>query len=53
MAQFSAHRNDLAFVMEGMGENVMQNESRRADGFVSIGEMKFRIRVELLICQAG
>ena len=53
MAQLSAHRNDLALVMEGMGKDVMQNECRRADGFVSIGEMKLRIQVELLIRQVG
>ena len=41
----------LTFVVEGMGQNVMEDESRSAEGFVSIGEMKFRIAVELFIRQ--
>jgi hypothetical protein len=52
MAQLAAHSDDLAFVMEGMGQNVVDYERRSADRSVSIGEMKFRISIEPLICQA-
>jgi hypothetical protein len=50
--QLAAHGNDLALVMERMGQDMMEDERRSADGAVSIGEMKFRIGIELLICQA-
>jgi hypothetical protein len=52
MAQFAAHSDHLAFVMEGMGQNVVDDECRSADGGASIGEMKFRFSTELLIRQA-
>lgn len=52
MAQLTAHRNDLAFVMEGMGQHVVEDQCRSAEGGVSIGEMQFRICIELLIGQA-
>jgi hypothetical protein len=52
MAQGTAHRDDLPFVMKGVGKDVMKDESRRANGFVPIGEMKFCIRVELIVSQA-
>jgi hypothetical protein len=53
MTQLAAHGNDLALVVERMGQNMMEDERRSADGVVSIGEMKFRIGIELLIRQAG
>jgi hypothetical protein len=49
--QRTTHSNDLAFVMKGMGQDMMKDERRSADGDVPIGEMKFRISVELLIGQ--
>jgi hypothetical protein len=52
MTELPAHRNDLTLVMKSMGHDVVQNERGSADGDVSIGEMKFRFRVELLIRQA-
>jgi len=52
MSQSTTHCNNLAFVVEGMGQNMMEDECRSAEGPVSIGEMKFRIGVELLIRQA-
>src|ERR1700721_74934 len=52
MAQFAAHGNDLPLVMERMGQNMVEDECRSADCGGSIGEMKFRIDIELLIRQA-
>lgn len=49
MTQRTTHGNDLAFVMKGMGQDMMKDERRSADGDVPIWEMKFRIGVELLI----
>ena len=51
ITQRTTHGNDLAFVMKGMGQYMMKDERRSADGDVPIGEMKFRIGVELLIRQ--
>jgi hypothetical protein len=51
VTQCSAHGNDLAFVMEGMRQDMMKHERRSADGNVPIGEMKLRIGIELLIGQ--
>ena len=51
MIQCTAHGNDLAFVMEGMRQDMMKHERRSADGDVPIGEMKLRIGIELLIGQ--
>ena len=51
MTQRTTHGSDLAFVMKGMSQHVMKNQSRSADGDVPIREMKFSIRVELLIRQ--
>ena len=51
MTKRATHGNDLAFVMKGMGQDMMKDERRSADGDVPIGEMKFRIGVELLIRQ--
>jgi len=52
MAQGTAHGDDLTFVMEGVGKDVMEDERRGTNGSVSIGEMQFRIYVELLVGQA-
>jgi hypothetical protein len=49
MAQRTSHGNNLSFVMKRMGQDMMKDERRSADGDVPIREMKFRIRVELLI----
>ena len=43
MTQRTAHGNDLAFVMEGMRQDMMKDERGSADGDVPIGEMKLRI----------
>jgi hypothetical protein len=51
LAQRTTHGNDLALVMKGMGQDMMKNKRRRADGDVSIGETKFRIGIEMLIGQ--
>ncbi len=51
VAQFPTHGNDLAFVMKGVTHNMMENECGSTGGLVSVGEMKFRICVELLIRQ--
>ena len=51
MTQRTAHGNDLPLVMKGMRQHMMNDECRGADGDISIGEMKLRIGVELLICQ--
>ena len=32
MPEHAAHRDDLAFVMEGMGQNMMENERWSANG---------------------
>ena len=52
MAQGTAHGDDLAFVMESVGKDVMKDESRCANGFVPIGEKQFCICIELLVTQA-
>ena len=52
MAQLAAHSDDLAFVMEGVGKDVMKHQRRRANGFVPIGEMQLCICIELLDSQA-
>ncbi len=51
MAQYAAHGNDLAFVMECVGQKMMEDERRRTDGVVSIGEMKLRVGIELFVRQ--
>ena len=52
MSQGPAHRNDLALVMESMGQHMMQDKRGSTDGGISIGEMKLCVRVELLIRQS-
>ena len=51
MAEDAADGDDLALVMKGMGQHVMQHQRRGAHGDVAIGKMKFGIGVELLIGQ--
>ena len=38
--------------MKGMGEDVVEDERRRADGGVSVGKMHLRIAVEVLLAEA-
>lgn len=52
MTQLPAHGNNLPFVVKSVGQNMVEHQRRSADGAVSIREMKFRIRVELLTGQA-
>lgn len=52
MAEDAAHGDDLAFVMEGVGEDVMEDEGRRADGRISIGEPEFGVAVEVQLAEA-
>jgi hypothetical protein len=49
MPQRSAHSDDLALVVEGMGQDMVKDECRSANGDVSIGKLKFFGGVELLI----
>jgi hypothetical protein len=51
VTQRTAHGNDLAFVMEGMRQDMMKDKRRSADGDVPIGEMKLHIGIELVIGQ--
>jgi len=51
MAEFAAHGNNLALVMEGVGEDVMENEGRSAHGMVSVRKIKLCRRVQLLLGQ--
>ena len=52
MAEGAAHRDNLPLVMEGVGEDVVKDERRSADGGVSIGKMQGRVTVELMIGEA-
>lgn len=52
MPQGAAHRDDLSFVMEGMGKDVMDNERRSTNPGISIVEVQFRVSIELLFRQA-
>ena len=49
MAERTTHRNHLAFVMECMGQDMVQNQRRCANRNISIREMKFSIGVNLVI----
>ena len=52
MAQCSRHCYDLALVMKGMGQDMVKDERRSADGDISIREIKFGLAVELPIRQS-
>ena len=52
MAQGAAHGDDLAFVMEGVSQDVMKNKRWSSDGRLPVREMQFCICIELLVCQA-
>ena len=52
MAEGAAHGDDLTFVMEGMGEDVVEDERRSADGGVSVGKMHLRVAVEVFLAEA-
>jgi len=52
MAQDTAHSDDLAFVMESVGEDVMEDERGRPDRDVSIREMQLRGGIEILLAKA-
>jgi len=49
VAQDATRGHDLAFVMEGVGEDVMKDQRGSADGDISVGKAQLRIGVELLI----
>jgi hypothetical protein len=51
ITQDPAHRNDLAFVMKGVGQDVMKDERRRADRGVSIREMQFYPSIQVLLAE--
>lgn len=53
MSKRAAHRNDLAFVVKGVCEDMVEDECWSPNGAVSIGKMKLRVGVELLIRQGG
>jgi hypothetical protein len=52
MAQCSTHCYDLALVMKGMGQDLVKDKRRSADGDISIRESEFGVAVELPIRQA-
>ena len=52
VSECAAHRYDLAFVVEGVGKDVMQDERWSADGAVSVRKMKFGVRVQLLVSES-
>jgi len=51
MAEFAAHGNYLAFVMKGVGEDVMKNKGRSANGVVSVRKIELCLGVQLLLSQ--
>jgi hypothetical protein len=51
MTQRTTHGNDLAFVVKGMGQDMMKDERRSTVSDVPIGEMKFCLSVEPFIGQ--
>ena len=52
VAQDTAHRDDLAFVMESVSQDVMEDECGRPDRNVSIREMQLRGDNEVLLAKA-
>ena len=51
IAQDTAHRDDLAFVMESVSQDVMEDDGGRPDRDVSIGEMQLRGGNEVLLAK--
>lgn len=49
MAEEAAHGDDLTFVMEGVGEDVVEDEGWSTDGDVSVGEVQGCGCVELQV----
>ena len=47
MAQCSTHCYDLALVMKGMGQDMVKDERRSADGDISIREIEFGVAAEM------
>ena len=52
MPEQAAHGDDLALVMEGMRQHMINNERWRTDGNVPVGMAQLRIAAELLIREA-
>jgi hypothetical protein len=52
IAEGAAHCNDLTFVVESVGEDVVEDERWGADGGVSVGKMQLRTGVEMLLAEA-
>jgi len=53
MPQKAAHGHNLALVMKGMGQHMMQNQRRRPVRHLAAGKTQLSIAVELLLGQAG
>jgi len=53
MPEHAAHGDDLALVMEGVRQNMMNHKRWSADGKVSVGITQFRIAADLLIREAN
>jgi len=51
MPKRAAHGDDLTLVMEGVGQDMMDDECGRANLSVSVGKTKLSTAVELLIRQ--
>ena len=52
MTEDTAHRDDLAFVMERVSEDVVEDERGRPDRDISIGKMQLRGGIEVLLAKA-
>ena len=52
IAQDTAHRDDLASVVESVSQDVMEDECGRPDRDVSVGEMQLRGGNEFLLAKA-
>lgn len=52
MPEHSAHGDDLALVMEGMSQNMMNHERWSAHGKFPVGIAQLRIAADLLIREA-
>ena len=51
IAQDTTHRDDLAFVMESVSQDVMEDDAGRPNRDVSIGEMQLRGGNEVLLAK--